>query len=56
MLNIIVWTAIASINWFNPNLDIFPKIMFTLAAMTISVQVLHIKQYKDFHKGIKGIS
>lgn len=54
MLNIIVWTAIAIINWFNPNLDIFPKIMFTLAAMTISVQALHIKQYKDFHKGIKG--
>lgn len=55
MLNIIVWTTIAIISWFNPNLDIFPKIMFTLAALTISVQALHIREYKDFHKKTKGM-
>lgn len=42
MLNIIVWTAVAIISWFNPNIDILSKIMFMLAALTIGVQAFII--------------
>ena len=46
-LNIMIWSFLAVINWFNPNLDIYPKIVITWAAVMIIAQIIIIRKLKD---------
>ena len=47
MLNIIIWSLLAILNWFNPNLDMYPKIIITWAAVMIIAQIIIIRKLKD---------
>ena len=47
LLNIMIWSSLATINWFNPKLDIYPKIIITWAAVMIIAQIFIIRKLKD---------